>query len=65
MARDDKFFNCNQEYEDRYVAGLYGSNEDEVSRFLFSKCSDNTIKYSTHMEVYTLIKNELGYAIPN
>ena len=34
-ARDDKFFNCKQEHEDGYVAGLYGSNKDKVSAFLF------------------------------
>ncbi|MDY0180726.1 hypothetical protein [Aliarcobacter skirrowii] len=64
-ARDDKFFNCKQEHEDGYVAGLYGSNKDKVSAFLSKKCSDNIIKYSTHKEVYSLIKEELGYSLPN
>jgi len=60
-ARDDKYFNCKQEHED----GLYGSNKDKVSTFLSNKCDNNTIKYSTHKEVYNLIKEELGYPLPN
>lgn len=64
-ARDDKFFNCKQEHEDKYVAGLYGINKDRVTTFLSNKCLDNTINYSTHKEVYNLIKEKLGYPLPN
>ena len=64
-ARDDKYFNCKQEHEDGYVAGLYGSNKDKVSTFLSNKCADKTINNSTHKEVYNLIKEKLGYALPN
>lgn len=64
-ARDDKFFNCSEEHEDGYVAGLYGSNKDKVSNFLTTNCKNNTIKYSTHQQVYTLIKAKLGYELPN
>ena len=58
-ARDDKFFNCDQEHEDHYVANQY-DNPDKVSKFLKEKCESNEIKYSTHKEVYELIKNQLG-----
>ena len=62
-ARDDKYFNCKQEHEDNYVANLYDES-NEVSTFLTEKCKDNTINYSTHMEVYELIEEKLGYEIP-
>jgi len=62
-ARDDKFFNCSEKYEYRYVSNLYGINSEEVHLFLAEKCQDGTIYYSTHMEVYRYIKKMLGYAI--
>lgn len=63
-AKDDKYFNCSQEYENNYVSNLYGDNQVVVSVFLETACKDNTINYSTHMKVYELIKEKLGYAIP-
>ena len=62
-ARDDKYFNCSQEHEDHYVANLY-PNPERVSDFLEAACQLNEIKYSTHMEVYQMIKEKLGYDIP-
>lgn len=64
-AKDDKYFNCSQESERRYVSGLYAPNGLRVETFLTSKCASNAIKYSTHMQVYRLIQSELGYPIPN
>jgi hypothetical protein len=64
-ARDDKLFNCSEKHENGYVAGLYGSNKDEVSIFLTKNCDNNTIKNSTHQQVYKLIKEKLGYELPN
>lgn len=63
-SRDDKFFNCKQEHEDHYVANLY-SDSKKVSDFLEKKCASSAIKYSTHKEVYDLIKRELGLSIPD
>lgn len=63
--RDDKMFNCSQEWEIDYVANLYPAHETQVKQFLIRKCHDGTIKYYTHMEVYQLIKKELGYPIPD
>ena len=62
-AKDDKYFNCSQEHEINYVAGLYTSRQEVVS-FLRRKCNDGTIHYYTHMQVYQLIQRELGYSIP-
>ena len=62
-AKDDKHFNCSEEHEFNYVSGLY-PDKDKVYSFLKKKCQSNAIKYSTHLEVYELIKKELGYSIP-
>lgn len=62
-SKDDKLFNCSQEYEYDYVSGLY-SDSQIVYDFLQEKCADKTIYHSTHDEVYKLIEDELGYSIP-
>jgi hypothetical protein len=64
-AKDDKFFNCSEEYENDYIANLYGLNKTKVTAFLINYCRNNIIKYTTHHEIYILIKLELGYEIPN
>lgn len=58
-ARDDRYFNCDEKYENYYVSSLYKDRE-KVSKFLEKKCELGAIKNSTHEEVYELIKNELG-----
>ena len=63
-AKDDKLFNCSQNWERDEVAGHYGSNQDKVAAFLKKSCENNTIKNHTHMQVYELIKKEFGYPIP-
>jgi hypothetical protein len=62
-SKDDKYFNCSQEHERKYVASLY-QDEAGVNKFLIKKCQDGTIHYWTHMKVYELIKKDLGYPIP-
>ncbi|MEX2483643.1 MAG: hypothetical protein WED10_03755 [Brumimicrobium sp.] len=62
-ARDDKFFNCSEQHEVDYVAGLYKDHEG-VRELLKKRCADGTIHYSTSLEVYKLVKKELGYDIP-
>lgn len=65
-ARDDKHFNCAQEHEGHYVANLYRTvgGYEKVKILLDTACKNNRIDYSTHTEVYKLIKEELGYDIP-
>lgn len=63
-SKDDKLFNCNQHWEKDEVAGHYGTNKEKVSKFLTNACNNNTIKNSTHMEVYKFIKKEFHYEIP-
>jgi len=65
-AKDDKLFNCSQQSEHDYVAGLYSTERrPNVRALLTSGCANNTIYHSTHFQVYTLIKQKLGYDIPN
>ena len=61
--KDAKYFNCSQDHERIYVANRYKQNA-VVKDFLIKKCKDGTIKYSTHQEVFELIKKELGFPIP-
>lgn len=62
-SKDDKYFNCHQDYEVSYIAGLYAEIL-KVKQFLIKKCSDGTIKYMTHFQIYQLIEKELGYPVP-
>jgi len=64
LSRDQKLFNCNQEHELNYVAGLY-ANRQEVYDFLKRSCACSLIFHSTHQEVYDMIKRHLGYTVPN
>ncbi len=65
-AKDDKLFNCSQQSEHDYVAGLYSSEQrPSVRTFLKNGCASNLIYHSTHHQVYSLIKQKLGYEIPN
>lgn len=64
-AKDGRTFNCSQDHEHDYVAGLYSiDRRPNVRTLLKSGCANNTIYNSTHLQVYTLIKNKLGYDIP-
>jgi len=45
-SRDDKYFNCSEEYEHTYVANLYPGFQAEVLTFLKQKCANNTINYT-------------------
>ncbi|MDP3556265.1 MAG: hypothetical protein Q8T03_02760 [Bacteroidota bacterium] len=62
-ARDYKYFNCNQTSEINYVSELY-TDSKSINQLLKQSCLRNTIKYSTYEEIYILIKNTLGFPIP-
>ncbi len=62
-TKDDKIFNCSEEYELNYVSGLY-ENKKAVYDFLVIACRIISIKNSTHLQVYKLIKAKFGYEIP-
>lgn len=63
-AKDEKYFNCLQESELKYLSELYTMN-NEVKDFLIFVCERRIITNSTYKEVYEYIKRELGYEIPN
>jgi hypothetical protein len=57
MASDHKLFNCSEEYEIDYVAGLYKDKPNKtVKEFLKEKCKSNDIYHSTHAQVYSLLE---------
>lgn len=62
-SKDDKYFSCSQQHELNYVSGLYVQKQT-VYNFLVSACQSNLIYHSTHMQVYQLIRDRLGYPIP-
>lgn len=63
-AKDDLMFNCKQLHEHVQVASHYGANEEKVLRFLKDSCVKGDILYFTHAQVYRLIKDKLGFAVP-
>lgn len=63
-ARDDQFFNCEQDYEVDQVASHYGANKQTILIFLKRACVTKVVSYSTHMQIYQLIENTFGYPIP-
>ena len=58
------FFDCNDEAEHEYVASLYGNRRTVVAAFLKDKCMQDSIKYSTRLDIYEFIELKLGYPIP-
>ncbi|VVN93852.1 hypothetical protein [Pseudomonas fluorescens] len=63
-AKDDKHFNCAEDHETDYVAGLYPRSKQEVKTLLTSACKNKTLHNSTHKEVYDLIQRKLGLPHP-
>lgn len=61
-ARDDKYFNCQEDHEIQYVANQYGADSERVADFLKRMCEANIIHNSTHDEVYALIEKGLKLA---
>jgi hypothetical protein len=62
-SKDDKYFNCSEDHELKYISGHY-DNSNRVYTFLLLSCFNHKIKGLTHLEVYQLIKKELGFNIP-
>ena len=63
-AKDDLMFTCNQDYELTQVASHYGADKERVLKFLKDSCARGDIFRFTHAQVYKLIKEKLGLAIP-
>lgn len=61
-AKDDLYFNCTQEHEAEYVAGLYPETvKKEVKDFLKRACQTKLLNNATHQQVYDLIHKQLGH----
>jgi len=62
-SRDYQFFECYEQQDLDYVAGLYNDKE-KVYDLLKTEREKNTINYSTHVDIYELIENRLGFPVP-
>lgn len=62
-AKDALMFNCGEEHEINYVAGLY-EDRAKVKAFLIEKCQSKEIYHFTHEKVYHLIEEKLGLPTP-
>ena len=63
-SKDYQFFECDQQQDLDYVAGLY-DQKDQVYDLLHQEREKNTINYSTHVDIYELIETRLGYPVPS
>ena len=62
-ANDKQVFSCQEPHQLNYLTHLY-DNDKEVENFLRRHCAIGTIENKTHMEVFKMVKNELGIPIP-
>lgn len=57
MSKEYDEFNCSEDHEYAYVAGLYKDKATQtVKEFLKEKCDSDEIYNSTHAEVYALLE---------
>ncbi len=62
-SNDKQVFTCEQPFQLNYLNHLYNNNE-EVEFFLKRNCANGKLEKKTHIEVFKMIKEELGYPIP-
>lgn len=63
-SRDYQFFECHQQQDIDYIIGLY-DHKEKVYDLLSTEREKNTINYATHVDIYELIENKLGYPVPS
>ena len=59
MSTEHEYFNCTEDHEFNYVAGLYEDAAD-VKQWLKDKCADGTICYTKHEDLYKML-DKAGY----
>jgi hypothetical protein len=58
MSKEYSEFNCSQDHEHAYVAGLFENKTTQTVRdFLKEKCASKELHNSTHKEVYKLLED--------
>ncbi|GAF03164.1 hypothetical protein [Saccharicrinis fermentans] len=62
-SNDKLVFSWEHPYQLNYFAHLYGKNE-EVEKFLRRHCANGSLENKTHLEVFEMIEEELGFPIP-
>ena len=61
-TKDIKLFNGKKDIE--IISKLYRENQDEVRHFLFVRSKAGHLQGLSNKEVYDLITEKFGYAIP-
>lgn len=54
MNKELEYFNCDEDYEHDYVAGLFEETK-KVKKWLEENCENNTINNTTHMDLYQML----------
>ena len=54
MTKEFKYFNCDEDYEHDYVAGLFEETK-QVKKWLEENCENNTINNTKHMDLYQML----------
>ncbi len=54
MTKEFEYFNCDEDYELDYVAGLFEETK-KVKKWLEENCENNTINNTKHMDLYQML----------
>ena len=63
MTKEYNYFNCDEEYEFDYVAGLFEETK-KVKKWLKTNCDNNRIDNTTHIELYKMLC-DAGFTMKN
>ncbi len=65
QIQTDSLFDCHEKYEFEYIIGTYSyDKQNSISNLLRNACNNGELDSLTYQEIYELIENKLGYAIP-
>lgn len=56
MGKEQDYFNCSEDYEHDYVAGLFEETR-KVKKWLKENCANNNINNTTHVELYQMLRD--------
>lgn len=65
QIQTDSLFDCHEKHEFEYIIGTYSyDKQNSISNLLSNACNNGELDSLTYQEIYELIENKLGYAIP-
>lgn len=62
-SNDKHVFYSDQMHQLNYFSHLYGHNQN-VDKFLKRLCAIGTLDKKTHLEVFKIVRDKLGYPLP-